>query len=84
VCGNDRDVPGVSPAPGFGILVRRGADRLRRFLATVEPVAQRHPIKMRVAYHDACQHAHAQRIRARPRALLRGIPELELLEISDG
>jgi glycolate oxidase iron-sulfur subunit len=37
-----------------------------------------------VAYHDACHLAHAQRIRAQPRALLCGIPQLELLEIPDG
>jgi glycolate oxidase iron-sulfur subunit len=35
---------------------------------------------MRVAYHDACHLAHAQQVRAQPRELLRGIPELELLE----
>jgi glycolate oxidase iron-sulfur subunit len=33
-----------------------------------------------VAYHDACHLAHAQGIRAQPRALLDAIPELELLE----
>jgi glycolate oxidase iron-sulfur subunit len=33
-----------------------------------------------VAYHDACHLAHAQGVRAEPRELLRGIPELELLE----
>jgi glycolate oxidase iron-sulfur subunit len=57
---------------------------INEFLATVEPIARRHPIKMRVAYHDACHLAHAQRIRAQPRALLCGIPDLELLEIPDG
>jgi glycolate oxidase iron-sulfur subunit len=35
---------------------------------------------MRVAYHDACHLAHAQGVRDQPRDLLRGIPELELLE----
>ena len=35
---------------------------------------------MRVAYHDACHLAHAQGIRSQPRQLLRGIPELEVLE----
>jgi glycolate oxidase iron-sulfur subunit len=57
---------------------------INEFLATIEPTAQRHPIRKRVAYHDACHLAHAQRIRTQPRALLRGIPELELLEIPDG
>ena len=36
---------------------------------------------MRVVYHDACHLQHAQGIRTEPRRLLRGIPELELLEV---
>lgn len=54
------------------------------FLATIEPVAVRHPIDARVAYHDACHLAHAQLVREQPRALLRGIPGIELVEIPDG
>jgi glycolate oxidase iron-sulfur subunit len=49
-------------------------------LAEHEPVARRHPIAMSVAYHDACHLAHAQGVREQPRALLRGIPNLELRE----
>jgi glycolate oxidase iron-sulfur subunit len=52
-------------------------------LAEQEPVAPRHPLPLRVAYHDACHLAHAQGVRAEPRALLRGIPELELVEPAD-
>jgi len=54
------------------------------FLAELPPVATRHAVKTRVAYHDACHLAHAQRIRSAPRQLLRGIPELQLVEIPDG
>jgi glycolate oxidase iron-sulfur subunit len=54
------------------------------FLAALPPVAPRHPIPLRVAYHDACHLAHAQGIRAEPRSLLRGIPGLELLEVPEG
>jgi glycolate oxidase iron-sulfur subunit len=50
------------------------------FLAEVEPRAERRPLQMTVAYHDACHLAHAQAIRTPPRELLRGIPELELVE----
>ncbi len=57
---------------------------INEFLAAIEPTAVRHPIVKRVAYHDACHLAHAQRIRAQPRTLLKGIPGLELLEIPDG
>jgi glycolate oxidase iron-sulfur subunit len=57
---------------------------INEFLAELPPVAPRHPIRARVAYHDACHLAHAQGIRQQPRDLLRGIPELTLLEIPDG
>jgi glycolate oxidase iron-sulfur subunit len=53
---------------------------VHEFLAQVVPRAKRHPIKLRVAYHDACHLAHAQGIRAAPRELLGAIPGLELIE----
>jgi glycolate oxidase iron-sulfur subunit len=43
-------------------------------------VAPRRPVPMKVAYHDACHLAHAQGVRAQPRALLGAIPGLELVE----
>ena len=49
-------------------------------LAEHEPRAARHPLALRVAYHDACHLAHAQGVRAQPRRLLRDIPGLELVE----
>ena len=52
-------------------------------LATVEPRAERRPMSLRVAYHDACHLAHAQGVREEPRALLRSIPGLELVEPAD-
>src|ERR687894_958882 len=52
-------------------------------LAEHEPQAPRHPLPLRVAYHDACHLAHAQQVRVQPRALLRGIPGLEVLEPVD-
>jgi glycolate oxidase iron-sulfur subunit len=57
---------------------------VNEFLAGVGLVAERRPLPLRVAYHDPCHLAHAQRIRDEPRALLRSIPGLELLEIPDG
>jgi glycolate oxidase iron-sulfur subunit len=39
--------------------------------------------KLRVAYHDACHLANAQGVRSQPRALLRRVPGLELLEIAE-
>jgi len=50
-------------------------------LAAHHPVAERHPIRLKVAYHDACHLAHAQGIRAQPRALLAAIPGLEVVEL---
>jgi glycolate oxidase iron-sulfur subunit len=44
-----------------------------------DPRATRHPLRARVAYHDACHLAHAQGVRAQPRELLRTIPGLELV-----
>ncbi|NUT33941.1 MAG: 4Fe-4S dicluster domain-containing protein [Hamadaea sp.] len=56
---------------------------LTELLTELGPVAVRHPLALRVAYHDACHLAHAQGVRAQPRTLLAGIPELELREIAD-
>jgi glycolate oxidase iron-sulfur subunit len=56
---------------------------LAEYLAELGPRATRHPLEITVAYHDACHLAHAQGIRAQPRALLNGIPGLEVREIAD-
>jgi glycolate oxidase iron-sulfur subunit len=56
---------------------------LSELLVELGPVAERHPLPVTVAYHDACHLGHAQGVRAQPRALLRGIPGLELREIAD-
>jgi glycolate oxidase iron-sulfur subunit len=56
---------------------------LTEFLAELGPVAPRHPVPVRAAYHDACHLGHAQRITREPRALLRDIPDLELVELRD-
>jgi glycolate oxidase iron-sulfur subunit len=50
-------------------------------LASVAPRAPRHPLELRVVYHDACHLAHAQGIRDEPRELLRAVPGLELVEV---
>ena len=49
-------------------------------LAAVEPTAARRPLNLTVAYHDACHLAHAQGVRAEPRAVLATIPGLTVLE----
>jgi glycolate oxidase iron-sulfur subunit len=42
-----------------------------------------HPLELRVAFQDACHLGHAQRVREQPRALLRSIPGLELVETAE-
>ncbi len=52
-------------------------------LAELEPRAKRNTLKLRVAFHDSCHLQHAQGVRSQPRALLSGIPGLELAEIPE-
>ena len=69
---------------------REWGERARRFSAKVRDVSQlltdfdavaaRSEIRLKVAYHDACHLAHAQGVRAEPRALLRSIPGLDVIE----
>ncbi|GLW21483.1 glycolate oxidase iron-sulfur subunit [Microbispora amethystogenes] len=65
---------------------RAGALRIRdlaEFLAELGPAAERRPLPVSVAYHDACHLAHAQGVRAQPRDLLRAVPGLELREVAE-
>ncbi len=75
--------PGDSLEPAateFSLRVR-DVSRFLVELGFVPPPPLAWPI--RVAYHDACHLAHAQRITAEPRALLRSIGNLELLPLRD-
>jgi glycolate oxidase iron-sulfur subunit len=56
---------------------------IAEILCEMEPQAKRNPLKMRVAYHDACHLQHAQGVREQPRKLLKGIPGLEVAEIPE-
>jgi glycolate oxidase iron-sulfur subunit len=53
------------------------------FIAELGPQAPRHPVNLRVAYHDSCHLQHAQRVRTQPRALLASIPGAEILDIPE-
>jgi glycolate dehydrogenase iron-sulfur subunit len=68
---------GTSEAREFSGRVRDATE----LLGSVEPVAPRGPLPMRVVYHDACHLAHAQGVTEPPRRLLRTVPELELAEV---
>lgn len=72
--------------PAYAERARAFAARCRdisELLVELEPRAERHPLPMRVAYHDACHLQHAQGVRQQPRRLLRSIPGVELREIAE-
>jgi glycolate oxidase iron-sulfur subunit len=76
----------LADEPGWAERAREFTAKTRdlaEYLAELGPRATRHPLEITVAYHDACHLAHAQGIRAQPRALLAGIPGLEIREIAD-
>jgi len=52
-------------------------------LAGLPPRAPRHPITLRVGFHDPCHLQHAQGLREPPRAMLRTIPGLQLVELPE-
>ena len=56
---------------------------LAEYLAELGPAAERHPLPLTIAYHDACHLAHAQNVRSQPRALLSGVPGVRLVEVAE-
>lgn len=54
------------------------------FLDEIGPQAVRHPLALRVAYHDSCHLQHAQRVSAQPVSVLSSIPEIEVLAMPEG
>ncbi len=88
-CGSSMKEYGLLLAddPEYAERAEEFAGRVRdvsEILVELGPVATRHPLEVSVAYHDACHLAHAQGVRTPPRELLRGVPGLELREISEG
>jgi glycolate oxidase iron-sulfur subunit len=53
------------------------------FLQELGPVAERNPLPVTAAYHDACHLAHAQGIRRQPRQTLKQIPGMDVKEIRE-
>jgi glycolate oxidase iron-sulfur subunit len=72
------ELVGTAQARDFSSRVRDVSE----LLASISSRTPRGELPLRVAYHDACHLAHAQRVRDQPRALLRAIPGLELLEVA--
>src|SRR5262249_50653772 len=56
---------------------------IAEFLVELGPRAERHPLNLRVAYHDSCHLQHAQKVRTQPRQLLASIPGLKVEEIPE-
>jgi glycolate oxidase iron-sulfur subunit len=46
-------------------------------------VAERNPLPVTAAYHDACHLAHAQGVRKQPRQTLKQIPGMDVKEIRE-
>jgi glycolate oxidase iron-sulfur subunit len=53
------------------------------FIQNLGPVAERHPLPVAAAYHDACHLAHGQGIRRQPRQTLKQIPGMDVREIKE-
>lgn len=56
---------------------------ITEILAQLPATAPRHPLPMRVAYHDACHLAHGQGVRREPRDLLASIPGIEIVAVGE-
>lgn len=87
----------VTNAAGCGTALRDyghllGDDAARALADRVRDVSEllaahlpepRHPLPLTVTYHEPCHLVHGQRVRDAPRALLRAIPGLRLVELAD-
>jgi glycolate oxidase iron-sulfur subunit len=72
--------------PSFAERATAFAHRVRdvsELIADVEPRVPRQPLHLRVAFQDSCHLAHAQGVRAEPRAMLAAIPGLDVVEPAD-
>jgi glycolate oxidase iron-sulfur subunit len=56
---------------------------ISELLADSQPRAPRHPLPLRVAYHDACHLQHAQRVKLQPRQVLATVSGLEVVEVPE-
>jgi glycolate oxidase iron-sulfur subunit len=88
-CGSHlKDLPHLfADDPAFLPRARAFAEKVRdvsELLASLPARAPRRPLAARIAYHSPCHLGHAQGIVDAPRALLRSIPGVALVEIPDG
>jgi glycolate oxidase iron-sulfur subunit len=53
------------------------------FLGSIPLKPPTREVRAKVTYHDACHLAHGQNVREQPRALLRAIPGLQIVELNE-
>jgi glycolate oxidase iron-sulfur subunit len=53
------------------------------FLGSIPLKVPTREIRAKVTYHDACHLAHGQGVREQPRALLRSVPGLQLVDLQE-
>jgi glycolate oxidase iron-sulfur subunit len=73
----------LSDEPGWARRAEEFSARVRdvsELLVELGPVAERTPVPLKLAYHDACHLAHAQGVRIQPRELLAAVPGVHLVE----
>jgi glycolate oxidase iron-sulfur subunit len=76
----------LSDDPAYAERAKAFASKVKdvsEFLAAIDLVPPTHTVHKRVTYQDACHLVHGQGIRQQPRALLRQIPGLELVEMQE-
>jgi glycolate oxidase iron-sulfur subunit len=56
---------------------------ISEILCDLPSQSPRHPLPMRIAYHDACHLRHAQAIFEQPRRLLATIPGLQVVDVEE-
>lgn len=56
---------------------------IAEILTSLPAQAPRHPLRLRVAYHDACHLRHAQSVFNEPRALLASVPNVDVIEVEE-
>lgn len=69
--------------PVWAARARAFAGRVRDLSEVARPSGAATARPLRVVYQDACHLAHGQKIRAQPRALLRAVSGVTLVEIAD-
>ncbi len=72
--------------PEYAERASRFAEKVKdvtEFIQELGPVAERNPLPVAAAYHDACHLAHAQGVRRQPRQTLKQIPGMEVREIKE-